>query len=79
MALKKLPKFIFFIQILSAPLGDHQVSRSEMTIISLFTTSPFTQTVFVGSKQSVAYKTQSGTSYGSMTDCKVNFKVMHTL
>ena len=79
MASKKLPKFIFLIQILSAPLGDRQVSRSEMTIISLFTASLFTQTVFVGSKQSVAYKTQSGTSYGSMTDCKVNFKVIHTL
>ena len=79
MALKKLPKFIFLIKILSAPPGDRQVSRSEMTIISLFTASLFTQTVFVGSKQSVAYKTQSGTSYGSMTDCKVNFKVIHTL
>ena len=37
---------------------------------------PNTQTVFVGSKQSFAYKTQSGTSYGSMTGCKVNFKVI---
>lgn len=38
--------------------------------------SPGVQTVFVGSKQSIAYKTQSRTSYGPTTSCKVNFKKM---
>ena len=37
------------------------------------------QIVFVGSKQSVSYKTQSGRTYGPMTSCKVNFKVISRL
>ena len=74
-ALENPQKLMFFIQILSAPVGDLQESRSELTNISSSQLPHFTQTVFVDSKQSVAYKTQSGTSYGSMTNCKVNFKV----
>ena len=67
---------MFFIQILSALVGNLQESRSELTMFPFLQLPNSTQTVFVGSKQRVAYKTQSGTSYGSMTNCKVNFKVL---
>ena len=53
-------------------------SVSKKSFFQLFCYSN-PQTVFVGSKQSVSYKTQSGRTYGPMTSCKVNFKVISRL
>ena len=65
---------VFHLDIV-CPRGKSPGVQVRTHNVSLSQLPHFTQTVFVDSKQSVAYKTQSGTSYGSMTNCKVNFKV----